>query len=649
MKHWLDEQIVHILVADDEPQNLRILTEFLSDNWVVHAFSGGVSLLRYLDKGKSADLIMLDVMMPDMDGYAVCEQIRSRPALQDVPVVFLTSLDSVADEARGLSLGAVDFIIKPFSPLVVLARLRNHVRLGLATRFMQQQNEILEAKVDERTRTLTAILEASPVGIVTLDHGGMVLTCNPAAESIIGRPAASFLGSPVQEVLTEAPAFVRCLQDVATGNSIRGVERSWKRADGSAVTVRGSAAPLLDDGGEYRGAVIVLENVSERRHVEDQLHQARKMEAIGRLTGGLAHDFNNLLTVVIGNLDLMDKMLPEESPAREMMENALNGSLRGANLTQQLLAFSRKQPLQPDLVDVNLLIRGTAKLLSRTLGEAIAIKVVESMGLWPVLADRSQLDIAILNLSANARDAMPKGGALTISTSARTVTADRIEAGVEITAGDYVVIEVSDTGTGMPPEVMSHMFEPFFTTKAVNKGTGIGLATVYGFIKQSGGYITASSEVGRGSTIRLYLPRATETGNAARPIVAEAAQPAANGGETILVVEDNVFIRKMVVHQLTNSGYTVLAAESAAQGLGVLESGAPVHLLFSDIVMPGEMTGLDLARTAKSRWPDIKILLTTGFLDAPLLRESAALGSVVLTKPYRQTELNRKLSQALTG
>ena len=260
MTPWLDAQTIHILVADDEPQNLRILTELLSDTYSVHPFSDGASLLRYLDKGKPVDLIMLDVVMPVVDGYAVCEQIRQRPTLQDVPVVFLTSLDSSADEARGLSLGAVDFIIKPFSPLVVLARLRNHVRLGLATRYIQTQNEVLEKTVRERTQALTTILEASPVGLVTIDGAGTVLTCNPVAETILGYQSSGIVGSPLQGGLADYIAGDD-LQSLVTGKHLPGFERNLKRPDGSNVTVRCSASPLKDDKEGYKGAVIAIEDV----------------------------------------------------------------------------------------------------------------------------------------------------------------------------------------------------------------------------------------------------------------------------------------------------------------------------------------------------------------------------------------------------
>ncbi|MEI8396572.1 MAG: response regulator [Rhodospirillaceae bacterium] len=646
MNSWVSEQTAHILVADDEPQNLRILTELLSDTYAVHPFSDGASLLRYLDKGKPADLIMLDVIMPGASGFEVCEKIRSRSAYQDVPVVFLTSLDSVKDEARGLSLGGVDFIIKPFSPLVVLARLRNHVRLGLATRYIQTQNELLENTVQDRTRTLATILEASPIGLITIDGVGTVKTCNPAAGSILGSQSTDIVGSPLRGGLADHIAGDE-LQSLAAGKRIPGFERNLKRPDGSSVTVRCSASSLQDDKEGYKGAVIAIEDVSEQKLIEYQLHHAQKMEAIGRLTSGLAHDFNNLLTVVIGNLDLMDKVLPESSPVREFMSNALNGSLRSAELTRQLLAFSRKQVLQQRLVDVNRLVRSMITLLSRTLGDTVEVKLAEQNDLWPVLVDPSQLDTAVLNLASNARDAMPKGGTLTISTSRRTLTKDQTNGKCEIPAGDYVVIEVQDTGIGMPSEVADRIFEPFFTTKALDKGTGIGLAMVYGFVKQSGGAITVTSEVGSGTTICLYLPRATEIQAQDDVLPATLTKTAESGGKTILIVEDCIPIQMLARHQLTNLGYKVIVADSALHGLAVLENGVTVHVLFSDVLTPGGMNGIDLARTAKSRWPDLRILLTTGSLDEALRHEVNEIGLSILIKPYRQSDLEQKLNETI--
>ncbi|MEI6986699.1 MAG: ATP-binding protein, partial [Rhodospirillaceae bacterium] len=344
----------------------------------------------------------------------------------------------------------------------------------------------------------------------------------------------------------------------------------------------------------------------------------------------------------------MDKVLPEDSPAREYMANALRSSLCGADLTRHLLAFSRQQPLQPELVDVNRLLRGTTKLLNRTLGEAIEINVVEDNVNWLALVDPSQLEAAILNLAVNARDAMPDGGTLTLSISWRSLPAGFTDDGVKFVAGDYVVVEVIDTGTGMTPEVKSHAFEPFYTTKPVNKGSGLGLAMVYGFLKQSGGHVVISSEVGHGTSVRLYLPRATESClNAHSPQLPAVVRLDKSGGETILVVEDNEPIRKLMQHQLKDIGYKVLVAENALMALEIMVANPKLDLLLTDIVMPGGMTGIDLARIFKDRWPEVKIVLCTGSIDESQLRESSALGLITLNKPYRPADLNRKLRLAL--
>jgi CheY-like chemotaxis protein len=368
------------------------------------------------------------------------------------------------------------------------------------------------------------------------------------------------------------------------------------------------------------------------------------MEAIGQLTGGLAHDFNNLLGIIIGNLDLLRDLHRGDSDADEFASEALQAALRGADLTRRLLAFARRQPLQPQSIDVNELVAGTTKLLRRTLGEAIEITLELGDDLWSIIADPAQLEASLANLATNARDAMPRGGRLMIATSNRHLDADYAAEHPEVTAGDYVLIEMSDTGTGMPPDVMRRIFEPFYTTKERDKGTGLGLSMVFGFLKQSGGHINVYSEEGVGTTFRLYLPRAA----AAAPGRERAPSALARGGgEVVLAVEDNASLRRVVVRQLKELGYSVLEAETAISALALLER-EKVDLLFTDIVMPGDCDGFELARTALTRWPGIKVVLTSGFPEAKL---NGRLGGTpdarLLSKPYRKEDLARVLREVL--
>jgi CheY-like chemotaxis protein len=377
------------------------------------------------------------------------------------------------------------------------------------------------------------------------------------------------------------------------------------------------------------------------------LHQVQKMDAVGQLTGGVAHDFNNLLTVIIGALDLDPARMPPE--LRGAIDQALRAAERGAALTHRLLAFSRQQTLIAERVDFNALATGMEDLLRRTLGEHVEIELRLQHDLWPALADRGQVENSLLNLAINARDAMPEGGKLTVETANTHLDEDYAAGNVDVAAGDYVMLAVTDTGAGMPPEVLAHVFEPFFTTKEVGKGTGLGLSMIYGFAKQSSGHVKIYSEVGHGTTVRLYLPRlAGETAmSTAAPIAAATGR---GGGETILVVEDNPDVRRLVLRQLRDLGYEVIEAANGPQALQVLDSDTQVDLLFTDVVMPGGMTGRQLAEAAKARRPDLKTLFTSGYTEDSILRLGKLDAGVrLLSKPYRKHELATRIREALDG
>ena len=394
-------------------------------------------------------------------------------------------------------------------------------------------------------------------------------------------------------------------------------------------------------------AIVIVRDITRRKHAEAQLRQAQKMQAIGQLTGGIAHDFNNLLAIIMGNLELLNEQLTAQPELYEMAQQALRATDRGAKLTQRLLAFSRRQPLLAQPTDLNKLVLGMLELMRRTLGANIRIETALASDLEQTLVDPAQFENALLNLVINARDAMPQGGRLTLTTANVSIEADEAAAHVEMRPGPYVMLAVSDTGVGMTSESLERAFEPFFTTKEAGKGSGLGLSMVYGLVKQSEGHITIHSEPDQGATVRLYLPRIAQPARA--PTEPRVADISTRGrGEMILVVEDDADVRQFAVSALRGLGYTPLQAADAATALRLLETMPQISLLFTDIVMPGEMDGVRLAAEAQRRYPGLRVLLTSGYTEhAPIGSGERTEAVEVLAKPYRKADLGHKLRTLL--
>jgi PAS domain S-box-containing protein len=532
-------------------------------------------------------------------------------------------------------------------------------RVRARTAELARSNEMLTAEVAERrqaeqellrTRSfLDVIIESIPLTLIVKDaRDGRYVLVNRAGEQLLGHDRNKIVGRKVDDFLPKAEADKISEHDqrvLSSGQPYEVPEHSVTTWNRGVRLVRKKLAPVFNERGQCEYVLGIVEDVTEQRQTEAQLHHAQKMEAIGELTGGMAHDFNNLLSVVIGNIDVLRGFVKGNATVDELAGEALDAALRGADLTRRLLAFARRQPLQPARIDVNELVDGITKLLSRTLGERIEMEVRLAPEMWPVVADPAQLEAALTNLATNARDAMPNGGRLTIATGQRALDADYASLHPEVVPGDFAMIEVSDNGVGMPPDVMARIFEPFFTTKGQGKGTGLGLSMVFGFMKQSGGSINVYSEPGVGTTFRLYLPRAADDGEVETRTVIEEAPP--GRGETVLAVEDNAALRRIVVRQLAELGYRPLEAESAAAALAVLER-EHVDLLFSDVIMPGELSGLELARTVVGRWPHIGVLLTSGFPGTKIAGSLGEEGTArLLSKPYRKPDLARALRAVL--
>ena len=528
-----------------------------------------------------------------------------------------------------------------------LARCRAEEATAVAAR------RAAEEAVTHSADKLRSMVSALPVGVVTIDRAGRVELWNRAAETMLGYPAEDMIGWPMpQEVFSPLPesgvAVADLFLSLVTGGLIKGEEVLCRRHDGSTVEASFSGVALMDEDGRASSTICVFEDVTQRKLVARQLHQAQKMEAVGQLTGGLAHDVNNILGVAIGNLDLLEEEIPDRPDLRPFIEAARDALLRGAELTRALLAFSRRQPLRPVRVDAAELLSSVIRMLGRVLGEQVRVRLLQDGDLWPVAVDAAQLEAAVTNLAINARDAMPHGGQLTVAARNAVLDADPAQQDGGGAAGDYLLIEISDTGCGMSAETLTRAFEPFFTTKPVGRGTGLGLSMVYGFIKQSGGQIKIYSEVGLGTTVRLYLPRADRA--AAADAAAPSAAPMPGGDETVLVVEDNADVRRTVERQLTGLGYRVLAAGHGPAALALLETGQRVDLLFTDVVMPEGMNGFELATAARRLRPGLKVLLTSGFPGSTLTLPAALPAATgLLGKPYRRQDLARMVRAALDG
>lgn len=465
-----------------------------------------------------------------------------------------------------------------------------------------------------------------------------VLLDLPKAMLRPGTPYAAFVeycadgGSPLLE--TE--------DQIRHGNRASGQPVTYERAktDGHQLELRRTHMP---DG----GFVLTISDMTKRVQAEAVLREAQKMQAIGQLTGGIAHDFNNLLTIILGNLEFAGSKMSDPM-LQSRIDRASWAAQRGATLTAQLLAFARKQPLAPTPIDLGAIMPNIVPLLRRTLGEHINVRYIETAGLWPAMADAAQLESALLNLALNARDAMPGGGRLTIELANKVLDEEYAARHAEVTAGDYVMLGVSDTGHGMTPDIVARVFEPFFTTKPEGKGTGLGLAMVYGFVKQSGGHIKVYSEPAQGTTVRIYLPRAIEAA-ASTPQRSSTPIELPRGSATVLVVEDEPAVREIAVAILTDLGYRVLEAgdgEAALRVFGV--HAGDIDLLFTDVVLPGSLRGRDLAERIKATRPDVKVLYTTGYTENSVVHHGRLDDGVhLLGKPFKRDQLARKVAEVL--
>jgi PAS domain S-box-containing protein len=500
-------------------------------------------------------------------------------------------------------------------------------------------------------RWARGIIDTALDGVVQMDAAGTIVEWNPQAEAIFGWSRGEAVGQTLGDLIV--PGMHRAAHTdavarfVATGEGpILGKRREIEavRRDGRQITVELAITALQRrDGYLFNG---FIRDVTDRVIAEERLRQTHKLEAVGQLTGGVAHDFNNILTVITGTIDILGDAVADQPRLAEVAKMIDAAAERGSELTHRLLAFARKQPLQPRETDINALIVETGKLLRPTLGEQIEIESMLEGNVWPALIDPSQLSTALLNLAVNARDAMPAGGKLTLETANVVLDESYAASNPDVRAGPYVMIAVSDTGVGIPATIRDKVFEPFFTTKDVGKGTGLGLSMVYGFVKQSNGHVKIYSEVGHGTAIKLYLPRADGAAEQSPAIV--PAPAIAFGSETVLVVEDHGLVRDYVVAQLCSLGYRTLAATNAAGALALIDEGALPDLLFTDVIIPGDLNGRQLAEEIVKRRPVTAVLYTSGYTENAIIHHGRLDADVLLlAKPYRKSDLARMVRVAL--
>jgi PAS domain S-box-containing protein len=516
-------------------------------------------------------------------------------------------------------------------------------------RDVTEQKQAHQALVESEQMAQSIAMTALDAFVQT-DENGLILDWSPQAEVVTGWTRAESIGLKVVDLVFPEPLraghrqrIAQFLADAADGATGMRYESPALHRDGHEFFAEVSLTALKRGDGYIINAFV--RDITQKRAAEAQLIQALKMESLGQLTGGIAHDFNNMLTVITGTIEILAdgvKDIPHLATITKLIGDAAD---RGASLTASLLAFARKQPLQPAEIDVNELVSEAVRLLAPVLGRHIEVETALSSDAWPAFVDRSQLSAALVNLAINARDAMPGGGKLTITTGNFTLGIPQAMArGVE-RAGDYVAIEVSDTGTGIAQADLDRIFDPFFSTKEVGRGTGLGLSMVFGFAKQSHGSVDVRSEQGSGTTFRIYLPKADTS--ALQP-AAQDDPPVQGGNETILCVEDDRKIRDYVTMQLETLGYKVIAAGNADEALAIVRQGAAFDLLFTDIVMPGSMNGRQLAETLMDGRPSLRVLFTSGYSDGALpLQGRVGQGIPLLTKPYRRAELARLLRRCL--
>jgi PAS domain S-box-containing protein len=644
------EKRSRILVADDNADMREYLRRALATRYDVISVSDGKEALVTAAE-VHPDLVLTDVMMPSLDGFALLEQLRANPDLQEIPVIVLSARAGEEAKIDGLRMGADDYIVKPFSSRELLARVSSILDLAAMRRREAQKLRQEVKQLDARYRLMVDAV--TDYAIYMLDHDGIVTSWNAGGRRFKGYDDAEIIGQHFSRFYTEedqtAGLPAKALATASRDGKFEG--EGWRvRKNGERFWAHVVVDPIRDHNGEIIGFTKITRDVTERHEAQraletarDRMLQAQKMEAIGQLTGGIAHDFNNLLAAILGSLELLQRRVPKELPQlMRLVDNAVRGAQRGAALTQRMLAFARRQELNLEPVDIPALVRGMTELLERSIGPTITIETRFPLGLSRVTADPNQLEMALLNLIVNARDAMPNGGGIIVSARPASVARDRIN---DLEPGEYVCLSVVDAGEGMDEATLARAMDPFFTTKEPGKGTGLGLPMVHGLAQQSGGRLLLKSRKGEGTTAELWLPTAKGRAAVSPEVVAEPEKKAKMRPLEVVVVDDDSLVLTNMAAMLEDLGHRVFEASSGQQALEILRRESTADLVITDYAMP-KMTGLQLIQQIRAEWPAMPVILATGYAELP---RDADPTLPKLAKPFFQNDLMQAVNSVVRG
>lgn len=667
---------MRILIVDDNEDSRMILRKTLeSAGHEVDAASDGAEALKIAKKAPY-NIIISDILMPGMDGFRFCREIKNDEELKSIPFIFYTaSYRDPEDERLGMSLGASRYIYKPVETAEFLGMVdevlqeykenrlpvpENPIKEG--TELFRMYNESIIKKLDEKVQTLdrerrflSTIFESIAEGIIVIDKDHRIVEADKAACEEAGKSKEEIIGTLCYQIIFGSNESCRstgstCPLDKVfkTGEVVK-FTHVYHR-DGKVRHVNITVSPIKDASGKVIQVVEVFKDMTEEKQLQAQLLQAQKMEAIGILAGGIAHDFNNFLTAILGYTEITMNRFSETDPAYRNLKQVQRASLSAADLTQQLLIFSRKQPMELTTLNINGIIDNFLKMLKRLIGENITINTELEPEIWTVKADEGNIEQVIMNLAVNARDAMPEGGRLTIMTENVILDEEYCKGIPSAQPGKFVRVMVGDTGAGMDKETIQHIFEPFFSTKGIGKGTGLGLSVVYGIIKEHGGWVDVYSEPGQGSTFKVYLPASSvksEVKSSERVDIKDI-KDLKGSGERILLVEDEEGVRRFATDLLTENGYIIVEAASAEDAMEVFEKEKRrFHLAFVDVILPGK-TGLQLVDQLLSLKPELSVLLSSGYTEEQSkLSEIRNRGIRFIQKPYSIRKILQTIREIL--